>query len=117
MERSHFIKPKMVAKEISNAKFSFCLFLLLVTYLPTCTLILLGVQPVFRQSWEEKGFRQVSCYFKVLPPVAHPVPHHDAHPVIHCLSIPGMGLFTMCCFLVPFYIIFLPYALYCLINM
>jgi hypothetical protein len=117
LERSHFIKPKMIAKEMSNLKFSLCLFLLLVTYLPCCGSILLGLQPVFRQSWEEKGFREVSCYLKVLPPVDHPVSHHDAHPVLHCLSMFGMGLFTLSGFLVPFYLLSLPYALYCVIVM
>jgi len=114
-ERTKFVKPSMVLKEISTNKTSLCMFLLLVTYLPVCYLVLRSLQPVFRQSWEQAGYRGVSCYFRSLEPVAHPLYYRDAHPVLECMSIYGMLTFTLASLLVPCFVVALPILVHRLI--
>ena len=115
-DRTRFVRPSMVAKQVSQCKASLCMCILLVTYLPVSAHVLQTLQPIFRQSWEERGHRGMSCYLRSFEPVEHSVAYRDALPALPCLSIQGVITYGVASLLVPVYVIALPLLLLRLVT-
>ena len=115
-DRTRFVRPSMVAKQVSQCKASLCMCILLVTYLPVSAHVLQTLQPIFRQSWEERGHRGMSCYLRSFEPVEHSVAYRDALPALPCLSIQGVITYGVASLLVPVYVVALPLLLLRLVT-